>query len=293
MVRDSAGDLHALLNTCRHCGYRFCEAAQGVRPTLRLPVPPVDLRPRRTPHPRAREPERASPGLRGVGSPPRARRGSGTASCSCASAESSAPLTPALDVLAADMVPARPEHLREAFRESYNVEANWRSCWRTTWSATTAVASIPSCARPWPSTPCTRRPRAGPAPTWWLHPAQAGARDDVARWPPRVDAARRLRGPRPATGRTRRWLRHRPAAVAADLPRRPHDRPRPRPVDVRRSRWETRWYVAADAVEGVDYDEALTAVGGRRTARTSRCARGHTGACAPAASFLGPLHPER
>ena len=35
-------------------------------------------------------------------------------------------LTPALETLAADMVPARPEHLREAFRESYDVEANWK-----------------------------------------------------------------------------------------------------------------------------------------------------------------------
>src|SRR4026209_791893 len=34
-----------------------------------------------------------------------------------------------------------------------------------------------------------------------------------------------------------------------------------RPIDVRHTRWETRWFVSDAAVEGVDYDvEALTAV---------------------------------
>jgi Rieske 2Fe-2S family protein len=67
-----------------------------------------------------------------------------------------------------------------------------------------------------------------------------------------------------------------------------------RPVDVRHSRWETRWYVASDAVEGVDYDvEALTAVWRATNRQDIPLCEGTYRGVLSRRFVPGPLHPER
>jgi Rieske 2Fe-2S family protein len=67
-----------------------------------------------------------------------------------------------------------------------------------------------------------------------------------------------------------------------------------RPIEVGRSRWETRWYVNDSAVEGVDYDvDELTHVW-RATNRQDivLCERAQLGV-ASRRFEPGPLHPQR
>ena len=47
VVRDGQGGVNALLNVCRHRGSRICDADDGPRVALHLPLPRLDLRARR------------------------------------------------------------------------------------------------------------------------------------------------------------------------------------------------------------------------------------------------------
>jgi Rieske 2Fe-2S family protein len=67
-----------------------------------------------------------------------------------------------------------------------------------------------------------------------------------------------------------------------------------RPVDVGNVRWETRWYVSADAVEGVDYEVEKVAEVWRLTnlEDISLCESSYRGVCSRH-YVPGPLHPQR
>jgi Rieske 2Fe-2S family protein len=67
-----------------------------------------------------------------------------------------------------------------------------------------------------------------------------------------------------------------------------------RPLDVGHVRWETRWYVAGDAVEGRDYDvETVTEIWRRTNLEDiALCENAYRGVCSR--RYLpGPLHPRR
>lgn len=67
-----------------------------------------------------------------------------------------------------------------------------------------------------------------------------------------------------------------------------------RPSDVGHVRWETRWYVRGDAVEGRDYDkDAVTEVWRRTNGEDiSLCENAYRGVCSRRYT-PGPLHPQR
>jgi Rieske 2Fe-2S family protein len=67
-----------------------------------------------------------------------------------------------------------------------------------------------------------------------------------------------------------------------------------RPIDVSHVGWETRWYVSADAVEGVDYQaDEVTKVWRLTNAEDiALCESAYRGVCSE--RFVpGPLHPRR
>jgi Rieske 2Fe-2S family protein len=67
-----------------------------------------------------------------------------------------------------------------------------------------------------------------------------------------------------------------------------------RPTDVGHVAWETRWYVAGDAVEGRDYEvESVTEVWRRTNAEDiALCENAYRGVCSRRFE-PGPLHPRR
>jgi glycine betaine monooxygenase A len=126
VVRDGAGEVHAFFNVCRHRGYRFCEQPEGH--TTRFTCPyhrwsyGPDGRLRNVPgSPDGELFDYSEWGL----VPAHLERWHGFLFVALGEA-APAPLSPALDLLGADMLPARPERLALAFREGYEVRANWK-----------------------------------------------------------------------------------------------------------------------------------------------------------------------
>ena len=126
VVRDGAGEVHAFFNVCRHRGYRFCEELQGHAPRFTCPYHRwsygPDGRLRNVPgSPDGEHLDYSEWGLL----PAHLERWHGFLFVALGQT-APAPLRPALDLLGADMLPARPERLALAFRESYDVLANWK-----------------------------------------------------------------------------------------------------------------------------------------------------------------------
>ena len=295
VVRDRTGVLHAFLNTCRHRGYRFCEEAQGTVGRFVCPYHQwtygLDGRLVHVPgsvdgchldyadwglH---RAHVEAWHGLVFV----------------CLAESPPAPLTPALESLAADMVPARPEHLREAFRESYDVDANWKvllenylECYHCRGQHPELCGSMALDAM-YATTEGWDGPYLGGA-TPLKQGHKTMSRDGGLVSKPLGDYADLDELPDGLGGGfvivplLSRLICHADHMIVHLL----------RPVDVRRSRWETRWYVASDAVEGVDYDvEELTAVWRATNGQDIPLCEGTYRGVLSRRFVPGPLHPER
>jgi Rieske 2Fe-2S family protein len=295
VVRDDAGDLHALLNTCRHRGHRLCEEAQGSVQRFRCPYHQwtygLDGRLVHVPgSPDGQHFDYADWGLQ------RAHVEVWHGLVFVSLAESPPPpLTPALEVLAADMVPARPERLREAFRESYDVEANWKvllenylECYHCRGQHPELCSSMALDAMYSTTAGWTGPYLGGSTPLKPDHVTMSldgrlvstplGDYADLDELP---DG---LGGGFVVVPLLTRLICHADHMIVHLL----------RPVDVRRSRWETRWFVAADAVEGVDYDvEALTAVWRATNRQDIPLCEGTYRGVLSRRFVPGPLHPER
>ena len=295
VVRDGAGQVHALLNTCRHRGYRFCEAAQGYVRRFVCPYHQwtydLDGHLVHVPgSPNGHHLDYTEWGLH------RAHVEVWHGLVFVSLAESPPPpLTPALDVLAADMVPARPEHLREALCESYEVEANWKvllenylECYHCRGQHPELCASMALDAMYATTAGWTGPYLGGSTP---LKPGHVTMSLDgrlvstpLGDYASLDELPDGLGGGFVIVPLLSRLICHADHMIVHVL----------RPVDVRRSRWETRWYVAADAVEGVDYDvEALTAVWCATNRQDIPLCEGTYRGVRSRRFVPGPLHPER
>jgi Rieske 2Fe-2S family protein len=295
VVRDEDARLHAFLNTCRHRGFRFCEEAQG---SVRRFVCPYHQWTYALDGALVRVPGERS-GVRidyddwGLH---RAHVEVWHGLVFVSLAETSPPpLRPALDELAADMVPARPEHLREAFRESYDVDANWKvllenylECYHCRGQHPELCSSMALDAMYATTADWTGPYLGGSTPLKPGHKTMSmdgrlvskplGDFADLAELP---DG---LGGGFVIVPLLTRLICHADHMIVHVL----------RPVDVRRSRWETRWFVAADAVEGVDYDVGeLTAVWRATNSQDIPLCEGTYRGVLSRRFVPGPLHPER
>ena len=192
------------------------------------------------------------------------------------------------------MVHARPERLQEAFRESYEIAANWKiivenylECYHCRSNHPELCSSMALDAMYTATTGWSGEYLGGATP---LRPGRLSMSIGgglVA--PPLGD--RQLRRARCAhdsgfaiVPMLTRLICHVDHLVVHLL----------RPLDVGRTRWETRWFVSDTAVKGIDFDvDALTAVWRRApTVRTSRCARAPARGVRSPRFVPGPLHPE-
>ena len=157
VLRADDGEVRAFHNTCRHRGSRICTRRQGQGGAARLPLPPVELRPRRSPHPGPQH----GRGVRSGPLPPRARS---TPAASAGSSSSASPTRrPTSSPSAPGSSPTSPRtgsarrRSRTRRRSSSRATGSWSG--RTTASATTAPPTIPSCAGRFPR----RRPPSAPS----------------------------------------------------------------------------------------------------------------------------------
>jgi phenylpropionate dioxygenase-like ring-hydroxylating dioxygenase large terminal subunit len=295
VVRDAVGDVRAFFNVCRHRGYRFCEPSEGRSTRFTCPYHQwsYGLDGRLLHAPGSHDGELFDYGDWGL-VPAHVEVWHGLVFVALGD-EAPPPLAPVLDLYGAGMVAARPERLTRAFRETYEVEANWKlllenylECYHCrarhpelcssmaldAMYATTAGWSGPHMGGSTPLKP----DRATMSLDGRLVSKPLGDFADLD------ELTGGLGGGFMIVPLLTRLICHVDHMIVHLL----------RPVDARRTRWETRWYVHADAVEGVDYDvEALTGVW-RATNRqdVGLCERTQLGVSSR--RFVpGPLHPER
>jgi len=289
LVRDRDGRLHALFNTCRHRGHRLCEDACGSAARFVCPYHKwsyeLDGGLSHVPN----RPPELNPADWGL------HRGHvevwhGLVFVSLSDAAPPA-LAPALDEFASDMVPARPERMKEAFRESYAIAANWKillenylECYHCRGNHPELCSAMALDAMYATTDGWSGQYFGGATPLKAGHHTMSIDGELVA--PLLRDAAGGT-----TTGDSgfaivpmlTRLICHADHMIVHLL----------RPVDVGHSRWETRWFVTDSAVEGVDYDiDRLTAVW-----RTTN--RQDISLCESAARGIrsrrfvpGPLHPQ-
>jgi Rieske 2Fe-2S family protein len=273
LVRDDDGQLHALLNTCRHRGHRLCEEGQGA---VRRFVCPYHQWSYRLDGRLAHVPGSPTQFDHAAWSLHRGHVEVWHGLVFVSLSESAPPpITPALDALASDMTHARPERLKEAFRESYAIAANWKivlenylECYHCRINhpelcASMALDEMYATTDSWSgqylggATPIKPdhltmsidgRLVAPPLSGQAIGDGAAAVQDSGFAIVPMLT----------------RLICHVDHLVVHLL----------RPIDARHTRWETRWFVTDTAVEGVDFHiDALT----RAAARSLALAHSHQG----------------
>jgi len=295
VVRDDRGELRVHLNRCRHRGHPLCEQATGS--TKRFVCPyhqwTYGLDGRLVHVPGSGDGEHLDYNMWGLhGGHVEVWHGLIFVSLS---GPAPPPLTPALEAFASDMVRARPEQMKEAFRESYVVAANWKivlenylECYHCRARHPELCTSMALDEMFATTSGWTGQYLGGATPLKAGHRTMSMDGRLVSK--PLGDLAC-LDETEPGFGSgfaivpmLSRLICHVDHMVVHVL----------RPLDVDRSRWETRWYVAGDAVEGADYDlERLAAVWRATNRQDIPLCEGTARGVRSRRFVPGPLHPER
>jgi phenylpropionate dioxygenase-like ring-hydroxylating dioxygenase large terminal subunit len=295
IVRDEERELHAFLNVCRHRGYQFCEKASG---SVRRFICPYHRWSYGRDGKLLNAPESADGecfdyaefGLN------RVHLERWHSLVFVALGETAPPSVGiALDLHAGDMLPARPEQLREAARELYDVKANWKTmlenfleCYHCKGSHPELCESM-SLEGSYADTQQWEGEYGGGATP--LRPGRKTmSRDGELVSLPLGEYAEYDEIPENAGGGfivfpwLTRIICHVDHMVAHVI----------RPISVDQTVWDTRWYVRRDAVEGRDYDvDRLTAMWKTTNAQDIGLVEGAFRGVRSRRFVSGPLQPER
>jgi Rieske 2Fe-2S family protein len=200
-----------------------------------------------------------------------------------------------LDDKAADMIPARPERLREAFRETLDVETNWKvllenylECYHCRGSHPELCQSMSVDGNYESTAGWIGEYFGGSVP---LKPGIKTASLDgkllskpLGDWAALDEIPDNLGGGFGIVPWLSRGICHADHMVVHLL----------RPVDVSHTRWETRWFVHENAVERVDYDvDRLTEVWRATNREDIGLCEGAFRGVKSSRFVSGPLHPHR
>jgi Rieske 2Fe-2S family protein len=295
VVRDSAGDVRAFFNVCRHRGYRFCEEPHGHATRFTCPYHRWSYGSdgRLLSVPGSPDGELVDYSEWGL-IPAHLEAWHGLVFIALGD-PAPAPLGPALDVHGAGMLPARPERLALAFSETYDVRANWKillenylECYHCPGQhpelcASMALDAMYATTAGWEgayvggSTPL-KHGHVTMSLDGGLVSSPLGDFADLD------DLPDGLGGGFMIVPFLTRIICHADHVVVHVV----------RPLDAGRTRWVTHWYVSESAVAGVDFDvDELTHVWRTTNRQDVALCEGAQLGVGSRRFVPGPLHPQR
>jgi len=295
LLRDDSGEINGFFNVCRHRGHRLCRGPSG---SVRRLICPYHRWSYSRDGSLLNAPGTEDGELFDYSDWPLHRvhleRWHGLVFM-CLAQDGPEPLRPALDTLAAGMIPARPEDLREAARSVIEVRANWKTLLENFLECYHCVGAHPElCASMSVDATYQMNRDWGGEFLGGATPLKSGrltmSMDGSLMAPPLGEYAHMselstgLGGGFGIVPLLTRVICHVDHMVVFTM----------RPIDTERTSWETHWYVRSDAVEGVDYDRArLTEVWDATNQQDLSLVEGAFRGVKSHRFASGPIHPSR